>query len=73
MTNQSKLPLCYAPEANTAILSNDLGKTKDDIPKMRNCLVYCPKCHYFVGAWDKRNYYQCCHRKSHKIKKEGGK
>ena len=73
MIKQSNLPLCYAPKSNTAILSNDLLKSKDSTPKMKNHMVFCNKCRYYVGAWDKGDYYQCSQIKSHKIKKEVSK
>ena len=37
---------------------------------MENEIVFCPKCRYYVGAWDKEDYLQCCRNKKHKIKKE---
>ena len=33
---------------------------------MENEIVYCPKCKYCVGAWDKGDYFQCCRNKKHK-------
>ena len=41
---------------------------------MKNHIVYCPKCRFFVGAWDKGDYFICAHDEKHKImKKEDNK
>ena len=37
---------------------------------MENHLIFCPKCRFYVGAWDKGDYFQCCKNKEHKIIKE---
>lgn len=48
---------------------NDLPKKQPETHQMKNYMVFCPKCHYFVGMRDMKDYYQCSHKKSHKIKK----
>lgn len=37
---------------------------------MKNHLVFCPLCRYYVGAWDKGDYFQCCKNDKHKIIKK---
>jgi len=51
-------------------VSHENVKSKGSIPEMKNFMKYCPKCKYFVGCWDKIDYYQCCRNKKHKIAKE---
>ncbi len=44
--------------------------TKECMPKMISAMIYCPKCERFRGMWDMGDYWQCCGKKQHKIKKE---
>lgn len=37
---------------------------------MKNHLIFCPKCNFWVGAFEQDDYFQCCREKNHKIKKE---
>jgi len=34
---------------------------------MKNYIIFCPKCRFYVGAFDKGDYFQCSRNKNHKI------
>jgi len=62
---QHTIPAGADLKQSKTLLTQSSGNTH----MMKNHMVYCPKCKYFVGAWDKGDYYQCCRNKNHKIEK----
>jgi len=41
---------------------------------MKNYIVFCPKCKFYVGAFDKGDYFICARDEKHRIiKKEDNK
>ena len=70
MIQQTDLILDSQNSCSNTPRIEDLPASKGNIPIMKNHMVYCHKCKYFVGATDEGDYWQCCRNIKHKIKKE---
>ena len=55
--------------SHTATVAHETN-INDVIPqRIRNQMIFCPKCHVFVGCWDKGDYWLCS-RRNHRIIKQ---